>query len=146
MTPRAVAVTWATPTCPEVQIWGAVKESQVPAHANPLLATVRTAELLLAKLMGVVMLFPVALCGVPVKVRVVPRSMDALVAGVRVMEAGTGKKVARVGLLPQPENAAISSTQMDVPATCKLENLPKTRPPHDQEMINRCSADGKLSV
>src|SRR5436853_7115736 len=106
MTPRAVAVTWATPTCPEVQIWGAVKESQVPAHANPLLATVRTAELLLAKLIGVVMLFPVALCGVPVKVRVVRRAMDAVVAGVRVKEAGAGKKGARAGVPPEPEDAA----------------------------------------
>jgi len=72
--------------------------------------------------------------------------MEAFVAGVRVIEVGTGKKVDRVGLLPQPEKAAIRSEQTNNPATCKLENLPNTRPPHDQEMINCNSADGKLSV
>jgi hypothetical protein len=52
--------------------------------------------------------------------------MEAFVAGVRVIELGTGKKVDRVGLLPHPEKAAIRSEQMNNPATCKLENLPKT--------------------
>jgi len=110
------------------------------------LATVKTAELLLSNVIGVVMFVPVALCGAPVKVSVVPRSMEAFVAGVRVIEVGTGKKVDRVGLLPQPEKAAIRREQINNPATCKLENLPKTRPPYDKEMINRNSADGKLSV
>jgi len=41
-----------------VQIWGAVSESQVPAQARPLLATVRTAVLLDTKFMGVVMVAP----------------------------------------------------------------------------------------
>ncbi len=46
LTPCAMAVTCATPVGPGVQIAGAMSESQVPAQAAPLVATVSTAGLL----------------------------------------------------------------------------------------------------
>ena len=92
------------------------------------------------------MLVPVALWATPVKVRVVPRSMDALVAGVRLTDDGTGKKVAWVGLLPQPLKAADSMKKVKKPAICEVENLPKTWPPREPSLMDRYAADGKLSV
>jgi len=56
--PWEVAVTWATPTGPGVQICGAVSESQVPAHALPLLAMVKTEVLLERNVTGVVIVAP----------------------------------------------------------------------------------------
>jgi len=46
VTPFATAVTWAVPVLPGVQTTGVVKESQTPAQAMPLLATVTTLGLL----------------------------------------------------------------------------------------------------
>ena len=66
--PCDVAVIWATPTGPGVQIWGAVSESHVPAQTRPLVATVRTEVLLERKATGVVMVVPLLFCGVAVKV------------------------------------------------------------------------------
>ena len=55
LTPCDVAVTWATPTGPGVQICGVASESQVPAQASPLVAMVKTAVLLERNVTGVVM-------------------------------------------------------------------------------------------
>ncbi len=52
LTPSEVAVTCADPLGPGVQTWGLVRESQVPAHAAPLLAIVTTAVLLEKKEIG----------------------------------------------------------------------------------------------
>ena len=68
LTPCDLAVTWAMPTGPGVQICGAVSESQVPAQANPLLAMVKTAVLLERNVTGVVMAVFLLFLGVAVKV------------------------------------------------------------------------------
>jgi hypothetical protein len=66
--PCDVAVTWATPTGPGVQICGVVIESQVPAQASPLLAMVRMAVLLEKNVTGVVMAVFLLFLGLAVKI------------------------------------------------------------------------------
>src|SRR5437016_13788269 len=105
--PCAVAVTWAVPTGPGVQICGVLSEFQVPAHASPLLAIVRTAVLLDSNETGVEIVALTLLRGVAVKPRIAHKSIDALLAGLRLMLAGAGKLTVRVVLVPSPAKAEI---------------------------------------
>jgi hypothetical protein len=77
-----------------------LSESQVPAHASPLVAMVKTAVLLERNVTGVVIATRLLFCGVAVKLWVAePKSSDTVFAGVRTILAGTGKTVLVVGLV-----------------------------------------------
>ena len=92
------------------------------------------------------MFLPAALCAVPVKVRVVPKSMEALLAGLRVTEDGTGKKVDRVGLLPQLLNPDAIRKSVNICANCEVKNLPKNVPSAHIRDCEPNAANGNLSV
>src|SRR5207245_11214181 len=85
--PCAVAVTWAVPTGPGVQICGVLSEFQVPAHAGPLLAIVRTAVLLDSNETGVAIVRLMRFRGVAVKAIIARTSMAALLPALRLMLA-----------------------------------------------------------
>src|SRR2546425_10537076 len=93
--PCAVAVTWAVPTGPGVQICGVLSEFQVPAHASPLLAIVRTAVLLYSNETGVEIVALMLFRGVAAKPRIEPIYIYAEPAGLRLMLAGARKLTAR---------------------------------------------------
>jgi hypothetical protein len=94
----------------------------VPAQASPLLATVTTAVLLDWKETGSAIVCRLLLWAVAVKDRMAPTSMDTVLAGERLIVAGTGKGTDLVALLPQPSKAAVQtrriiadSTEPDLP-------------------------------
>ena len=126
-----MAVTWAVPTGPGVQICGAVSESQVPAHANPLVAMVKTAVLLERNVTGVVMAVFELFRGVAVKVWVAaPASRETGLAGERLILAGAGKFVVVVGLvLLQPVNPAIRLTAIKMNAQRTIKDDLPMHPP-----------------
>src|SRR5438093_12380583 len=103
--PCAVAVTWTVPTGPGVQICGVLSEFQVPAHASPLLAIVRTAVLLDSNETGVEIVALMLLRGVAVKPRIAPTFIDALLPGLRLMLAEAGKCTVRELLVSPPTKA-----------------------------------------
>src|SRR3989442_14871650 len=105
--PCAVAVTWAVPTGPGVQICGVLSEFQVPAHASPLLAIVRTAGLLDSNETGVAIAGLMLFRGVAVKPIISPTSIEALLAGLSLIVAGAGKFPGRTPLVPHPAKANI---------------------------------------
>src|SRR5439155_20013677 len=106
--PCAVAVTWAVPTGPGVQICGVLSEFQVPAHASPLLAIFRTAVLLDSNETGVAIARLMLFRGVAVKPRIEATSIDALFAWLRLMLAAAGKFTARAVLVRQLAKAKIN--------------------------------------
>ncbi|MGH9553454.1 MAG: hypothetical protein ACRD3W_28995 [Terriglobales bacterium] len=120
------------PTGPGVHICGVVSESQVPAHANPLAAMVKTAVLLEEKVTGVVMAVFVLFRGVAVKTWVaLPASRETGLEGERPILAGVGKFVELVGLvLLQPVNAAIKVTAIEMIASRTIikDDLPMHPP------------------
>src|SRR5438046_10139137 len=99
--PCAVAVTWAVPTGPGVQICGVLSEFQVPAHASPLLAIVRTAVLLDSNETGVAIVRLMLFRGVAAKPRIEPTSIEAVLAGIRLMLAGGGNFTDGAGVVPR---------------------------------------------
>jgi hypothetical protein len=114
-----------------VQICGAVSESHVPAHANPLVAMVKTAVLLERNVTGVVMAVFLLFRGVAMKVWVaLPASRETGLAGERLILAGVGKFVVVVGLLLlQPVKAAIKLTAIEMSANRTIQdNLPMHPP------------------
>ena len=121
--PCAVAVTWAVPTGPGVQICGVLSEFQVPAHASPLLAIVRTAVLLDSNETGVAIVRLMLFRGVAVKPIIAPTSIEALLAGLRLMLAGAGKFTVRAALVPQPAKAKIK-VRTETPPNIETHNLP----------------------
>src|SRR5437667_9166761 len=123
--PCAVAVTWAMPTGPGVQICGVLSEFQVPAHASPLLAFVRTAVLLDSNETGVAIVRLMLFRGVAAKPRIEPTSIDAVLAGLRLMLAGAGKFTVRAALVPQPAKAKI---KVRTPPNIETHNLPMNPP------------------
>ncbi len=125
--PCAVAVTWAVPTGPGVQICGVLSEFQVPAHASPLLAIVRTAVLLDSNETGVAIVRLMLFRGVAVKPIIAPTSIEALLAGLRLMLAGAGKFTVRAALVPQPAKAKIK-VRTETPPIIETHNLPMNPP------------------
>ena len=124
LTPCAVAVIWATPTGPGVHICGTLNESQLPAHASPLAATVTTAVLLDWKDTGSVIAVLVEVKTLAVNDWFVPISMDRFGVGVMAMLAGTAKFVVLTALLllhpTRPvarriERATANPTKPDLP-------------------------------
>src|SRR5437868_12948224 len=105
--PCAVAVTWAVPTGPGVQICGVLSEFQVPAHASPLLAIVRTAVLLDSNETGVAIVRLMLFRGVAATPRIEPTSIDAVLAGPRLMLAGAGEFTVRAPGVRQPARAKL---------------------------------------
>src|SRR5438105_8825459 len=105
--PCAVAVTWAVPTGPGVQICGVLSEFQVPAHASPLLAIVRTAGLLDSNETGVAIVRLMLFRGAAVKPIIAPTSIEALLAGLRLMLAGVVKFTVRTALMTLTAKAKI---------------------------------------
>src|SRR5947199_9169920 len=103
--PCAVAVTWAVPTGPGVQICGVLSEFQVPAHASPLLAIVRTAVLLDSNETGVAIVRLMLFRGVAVKPIIARTSIERLLAGLRRIFAGAGKCTDGGAWVSQPTKA-----------------------------------------
>src|SRR5438046_9975432 len=89
--PCAVAVTWAMPTGPGVQICGVLSEFQVPAHASPLLAIVWTAVLLDSNETGVAIVRLMLVRGVAARPRIEHTSIDAVLAVLRLILAVVGR-------------------------------------------------------
>src|SRR5207253_10145729 len=99
--PCAVAVTWAVPTGPGVQICGVLSEFQVPAHASPLLAIVRTAVLLESNETGGAIVRLMLFRGVAAKPIIAPTFIEWLLAGLRLMRAGGRRFTLRAALVPK---------------------------------------------
>lgn len=115
-TPLATAVTCAIPDGPGVQTLGAVRESQVPAQASPVLATVTMFGAVDWNEKVSMTGLPDPFSAVAKKLTVLPTSSDTLGLGVRVTIAGTTSLVTWVTLellqdirreqLSSPNNAA----------------------------------------
>lgn len=126
-TPLAIAVTCAIPVAPGVQRVGVVKESQLPAQAKPVSATVTMFGAVDSKVNVSGTVVPKLFSATAVNVRVFPTSNDAFGAGVRVTIAGTTSGVTLVALLlllqavrkKQPGNARAMQT-----AEVRKANLP----------------------
>src|SRR5437667_11486521 len=125
--PCAVAVTWAMPTGPGVQICGVLREFQVPAQASPLLAIVRTAVLLDSNETGVAIVRLMLFRGVAAKPRIEPTSIDAVLAGLRLMLAGAGKFTVLAALVPQLAKAK-NKVRTETPAIIETHDLPMNPP------------------
>jgi len=82
-------VTCEVPVDPGVQVTGVVRESQIPAHAKPLFATVTTAGLLDAKEKVSLRAFPVLFLAVAVNSWFLPNSIETLGEGVSETLPGT---------------------------------------------------------
>jgi hypothetical protein len=65
--------------------------------------------------------------GVAVKPRIVPTSIDALLAGLRLMLAGAGKFTVRAALVPQPVKAKIK-VRTETSPKIETHNLPMNPP------------------
>jgi len=129
LTPCALAVTSATPVGPGVHTCGLLREFQLPAHANPLVATVSTAGLLDWKDMGWVAAAFAAVNAAAVKAWFVPISMEKFGPGERVTLAGTAKLVVWTApLLPHPPRPATSNRTVTTTAKPVRPDLPMHPP------------------
>src|SRR5207247_3459811 len=65
--------------------------------------------------------------GVAVKPIIAPTSIEALLAGLRLMLAGAGKFTVRAALVPQPAKAKIK-VRTETPPNIETHNLPMNHP------------------
>jgi len=65
--------------------------------------------------------------GVAVKPIIAPTSIEALLAGLRLMLAGAGKFTVRAALVPQPAKAKIK-VRTETPPNIETHNLPMNPP------------------
>jgi hypothetical protein len=65
--------------------------------------------------------------GVAANPRIEPTSMEALLAGLRLMLAGAGKFTVRAALVPQPPKAKVK-VRRETPPNIETHNLPMNPP------------------